>query len=636
MASGSVWGVDIGKSSLKAVRMRPGKDELEVQALFFEEFQAADDGSIPPSEASRALEALLARYPQLKKEPALVALPGHTSFSRFIKLPPFDPRKLGEMVRFEAQQQIPFPIADVNWDFSLVNREYEADEDREIGLFAIKKEIVYTYIADLQLSGVEPAAITTTPLAIYNFVRYDLELPEDQATLVLDIGWNHTDLVIVDGERYWIRNLPLNGQELTKAIATKLKIGFAEAEQKKREAAQDKDARRLYQATELVLKDFVAEIQRSIAFYKAQNKDRQIQIGQVLLLGNGAKLPNIRPFFQKELGFPVETVKRLARLTLDVDIEGDEVELLKEHLPTFAVAFGLGVQGCGEGFNSVNLVPEEIRQKQSLEKKKPLVAAAVALIWATVLAAYFLSGRQLDDIKSVGGEANKNLGWLNQNDGQIKLAREPIEGLEKQLGALAAVAAKRNLALEVMNKLAPVLPKGNAEVFPISPAIDKELKTQGKNPAKMASVLRQLADGQDKINEEKTWIIDLSVKQLEDGRVRATVLCARKYKKNAQNLDDEVKTKEAVETGLFADLRRAFPAPNKVEFEGAPKKIWNLDKDATGLPPGGGPGGFGGGPAPGGAMQAFCGLTIAIEFGAPLAAAPAATAGAPPAPSGEN
>ena len=191
MASGSVWGVDIGKSSLKAVRMRRGKEELEVQALAYYEYEPAEDGTIPPGESSRALEQLIAAHPAIKKERALVALPGHASFSRFIKLPAFDPKKVDEMVRFEAQQQIPFPIAEVNWDFSLVNRDYEEDDDREVGLFAIKKDLVYGFIGDLQLSGLDPDVITIAPLAIYNFVRWDMELP-DKATVVLDIGSDHT------------------------------------------------------------------------------------------------------------------------------------------------------------------------------------------------------------------------------------------------------------------------------------------------------------------------------------------------------------------------------------------------------------------------------------------------------------
>lgn len=620
MASGSVWGIDIGKSSLKAVRMRRGKDELEVQALFFEEYKPAEDGTIPPSESSRALEALLAKYTYMRKERVFVALPGHTSFSRFIKLPAFDPRKLGEMVRFEAQQQIPHAISDVNWDFSLVEREYEADEDREVGIFAIKKEVVYAFMADLQLSGLEPHAITTAPLAIYNFVRWDMELPEDQATVVLDIGWDHTDLVIVDGARYWVRNLALNGHELTKAIATKLKVSFLDAEEQKRQAAQNKDARKLYQATELVLKDFVAEIQRSIAFYKSTNKDRQITVGQVLLLGNGSKLPNVRPFFQKELGFPVETVKRLQRLTLDVDIEGDEVELLKEHLPTFAVAFGLGIQGAGDALNNVNLVPEEIRQKQVLEAKKPLVAAAVAVIWLTVLASWFMAGRSLEKLQVVLKDANRNLAWLKENQTKIEAAREPIEGLQSQMRSLAALTSKRNLPLEVLNKLAGILPKNDAEIIGATIPQQKDL-SQGKQTAKVEAVKRALAEAQDKTNDGKTWILEIAMKPTDSGGVRCSLLCARKYVRNAQGFEDEAATKTALETGLLAEVKRVFP---KAGFDGAPRKIFNLDKDAN-VPAT--PGGFGAT-----TQQAFCGLTIAFDYdGADLVSA----AAPPPKPVAE-
>jgi len=624
MASGSVWGIDIGKSSLKAVRMRRGKEELEVQALFYEEYKPGEDGAMPPSESTRALEALVAKHPETKKEPVYVALAGHAAFSRFIKLPAFDAKKVAEMVRYEAQQQIPFPIADVNWDYSLIEREYESDEDRDVGLFAIRKEIVFAFIADLTLTGLEPYGIATGPLAIYNFVRWDMELPEDHATVVLDIGWDHTDLVIIDGERYWIRNLTLNGFELTKAIATKLKVGFSEAEELKRSAAESKDARKIYQATEVILKDFVAEIQRSIAFYKAQNKDRQIQIGQVLLLGSGSKVPNIRPYFQKELGFPVETVRRLNGLALDVDIDGDEVELLKEHLPTFAVAFGLGIQGCGEAVADVNLLPEEMQQKQALEKKKPLVAVAVAICWLAAILSYMNADKQLDKISGVLKEANRNLDWLKRNDADRESGKGPIEGLESEVKRLAQVTTGRNLPLELLNKISQALPKGNAEIVEPTPGQLKDL-ANGKALAKVQAVEKALRDAQSQVNNGKTWIVELTLKQLEapapaaakpaEGEkpapvaapaptYRATLLVARKYVVGSTGGDDEAATKLAIETGILADLKRVFG--QKATFEGAPRKIWNLDKDQQ--PP---QGGFAAG---GVAIPSFCALTIVIDY----------------------
>lgn len=593
MASGSVWGIDIGKSSLKAVRMRRGKEELEIQALAYHEYAPSEDGTIPPSESTRALEELVAQHPSVRKEPVLVSLPGHASFSRFIKLPAFDPKKLHEMVRFEAQQQIPFPINEVNWDFSVVERDYAPDDDREIGLFAIKKDLVYGFIGDLALCGIEPDVITIAPLAIYNFVRWDSELPE-KATVVLDIGWDHTDLVIIDGERYWVRNLALNGYDLTKAIATRLKVSFEEAEKLKREAAQAKEAKKLYQATELVLKDFVAEIHRSIGFYKAQNKDRTVHIGQILLLGSGSKLPNIRPFFQKELGYPVETVKRLSRLTLDVDVNVDEVELLKEHLPTFAVAFGLGIQGCDEGISQINLLPEEIQQQKALAKKKPLVAIAVAILFVTVILAWWMGKARLEAIDAVLAEAGKNLKALDDNDKARKREMD-IASLEKRVAELAAITAKRNLPIELLNKLAAALPQNGAEVVELSEAQRRTLEQDGNKESKWRPVREVLEAAQKKKNEEKTWILDIELKQTDTG-VRAALLCARLFIRNAQGGLDSDATLRSIETGLLANLKQVFPSARFAAEQS--KTLTALEKDAElAQSPGAGfgAGGFGGG-----------------------------------------
>lgn len=586
MASGSVWGLDLGKSSLKAVRMRRGKEELEVQTLAYYEYAPADDGTIPPGEPSRALEQLIAEHPQIKKERVLVALPGHASFNRFVKLPSVDPRKIGDMVRFEAQQQIPFPIAEVNWDYALVQRDYEPGDDREVGLFAIKKDVIYGFLADLQLAGLEPDVITVEPLAIYNYVRWDMELP-DQATVIVDIGWDHTDLVIVDGERYWIRNLALNGQDLTKAIATRLKVDFVEAEKQKRDASSAKEAKKLYQATEVVLKDFVGQIQQSIGFYKKLNKDRTVQIAHVLLLGSGSKLANIRPFFQKELGYPVEVVKKISHMALDVDVD---VDLLKEHLPSYAVAFGLGIQGAGEGANSINLLPEEIQQQKALERKKPLVAAAVALLYVLVIVAWLTGNSSVQKLDAVLVAAQKNLN--DPRDGLLKNekardAEKDVSALENQLKKLTALTANRNLPVVLLNKLAGVLPKSNADLVSLDEAQKKVLLTEGTKPAKIGPLKDAVDSAQSALNDQKTWILDVKVKAEANG-ARATLLCARKFLKNAKGELDEDATLKAIQTGLLVDIMRVLPSARFSDE--AAKTLTALEKDAV-LQAGGPPSG---------------------------------------------
>ncbi len=618
MASGSVWGIDIGKSSLKAVRMRKVKEELEIQALHYQEYEPNDDGSISPGEPSRALDAFIAEYPQVKKERALVALPGHNAFSRFTKLPgAFDSAQIAQMVKFEAQQQIPFPIADVNWDYAEVQREYEEGEDVEVGLFAIKKEIVYAYLADLQLAGVDPDVLTIGPLATYNFIRCDVDVPADQATVVLDMGYDHTDLIIVDGERYWTRNLPLNGNDLTKAIQTKFGIPYAEAERRKREAAQSKDAPKLYAATQTVLRDFVGELHRSIGFYKAQNKQRNVQVGQMLLLGNGSKLPNVRPFFQKEFGFPVEQVKRLNRLVLEGDID---VEVLKEQLPSFAVAFGLAIQGVDEGTNKINLLPEEVRQKKALERKKPLAAVAVALAFVLVGIMFFMKRSALEKIDGVLADAKKQVEVLDKDRQSVNAKKELPAEVEKRLDALAAATLRRNLTIEVLNKLAPFLPKKNEDLAVVSPAQQKILD---QKPHLIPGIEGEFEAAQSSLNDSKIWLLELKVAPLEaatptEGEkgekkagpagVRATLFVARKFAVNASGVEDENATLEALKQNLLKPMQEG---PLKsARFEGKGVAIYGLEKDATQQATSGG--GFGASAA--GPRQKFYRVAIVIDY----------------------
>ncbi|MFC1705720.1 type IV pilus assembly protein PilM [Planctomycetota bacterium] len=659
MVSAGVWGIDIGGSALKAVRMREGREELEILGLCHLEYDIGEDGQIAATESTEALEELLRRHPEIRKEQALVSRPGSAAFSRFIKIPRFDEGRLDEIVAFEAQQQIPFPVDEVVWGYSPVEPEEEdEDEDREVGLFAIKKELVYGFLADLQLSGLDPDGLTVAPLATYNFVRLDVDYSDAKALVVLDIGFGHTDLIVVDGERYWLRNLTLSGSELTKAIATRKKQTFDRAEEMKRQAsgAGDSEAKKLYQATQLVLKDFVSEIHRSIGFYKAQNKDRKVEIGEVLLLGNGSKLPNIRPYFQRELGYPVRTLKRLSALTLDEDLGGDDVELLREQLPAFSVAFGLAIQGCGFGANEVNLLPEEMLLRKALERKKPLVAAALAVILVVVMASYFVAGGTLTATQRVLANAETKLKDLRTNKKKISELQD-VSFLKGDVEALAAHADGRNQALEVLNALAAVLPQENGLLKELTAAQERQL-LHGNKKAVIDEVLKELRPSMSDLNDKKLWLLELTVSEaafvagkVERGEkvtssngeevpvgaggyfklqveqpvgtlvdlgiidvdknrtdksfrvkrgVQAFLTVAKKYgAKEAQKVAE-------IEDELVTPIRELLP---DTRFDGHHTKLFALEDGAKNPPPGAG-GAFGGAQAP---VQTFLSQRIVVE-----------------------
>ena len=109
---------------------------------------------------------------------------GQSSFARFIKLPPVEPKKIPEIVRFEAIQQIPFPLDDVEWSYQLFQNEQSPDV--EVGIFAMHRELVNRHIQYFTESGLDVELVQMNPLAVYNAMQHDRHIKG--TTMVVDLG----------------------------------------------------------------------------------------------------------------------------------------------------------------------------------------------------------------------------------------------------------------------------------------------------------------------------------------------------------------------------------------------------------------------------------------------------------------
>ena len=76
---------------------------------------------------------------ELEGEHLVMSVPAHAAFARFAKLPPVEPKKVPDIVKFEAVQQIPFPIEEVEWDYQTF--QTEDSPEIEVGIFAITRDI---------------------------------------------------------------------------------------------------------------------------------------------------------------------------------------------------------------------------------------------------------------------------------------------------------------------------------------------------------------------------------------------------------------------------------------------------------------------------------------------------------------
>ncbi|MEM8947233.1 MAG: type IV pilus assembly protein PilM [Planctomycetota bacterium] len=390
--SNAVWGIDIGQCALKALQCRPHeKDSNQIVVESFDYIEYPKILSQPeadPEELVReALEQFLERN-DLTGDSVAISVAGQSGLARFIKLPPVESKKIPDIVKYEARQQIPFALEDVVWDYQQLSGGSEEDGfalEPEVGLFAMKRDQVARALKPLEDAGIEVDFIQLMPLAIYNYVCFDrLEDLQSQpydpndppeSTVVISLGTDTTDLVVTNGYRVWQRNIPIGGNHFTRALSKELKLTFVKAEHLKRNATQADDPKAVFQAMRPVFSDLLAEIQRSLGYFSSI--DKAAKIGGMVALGNAMKLPGLQRYLAQNLEQEVTLIEDYEHLSAGSTTSQSQ---FKQNILSFAVSYGLCLQSLGKSEIQTNLLPEEIVRSRLVRAKKPWAVAGVAAL----------------------------------------------------------------------------------------------------------------------------------------------------------------------------------------------------------------------------------------------------------------
>jgi type IV pilus assembly protein PilM len=397
--SNAVWGIDLGQCALKALRCRPHeKDDNRIVVDAFDYIEYPKILTQPEANRDELIREALEQFRsrnEVAGDRVAISVPGQNGLARFIKLPPVEAKKIPDIVKYEARQQIPFALDDVIWDYQplaggSVDEGYALET--EVGIFAMKRDQVAKALKPLEDAGIEVELIQLAPLSIYNFIcfdqlgnltTYDRANPPP-SKVVLSLGTDTTDLVITDGFRVWQRSIPIGGNHFTKALTKELKLTFAKAEHLKRNAMKAENPKLVFQAMRPVFSDLVAEIQRSIGFFTSNN--RTAKLGSVVALGNPMKLPGLQRFLAQNLDQDVTPLEQFNAL---VGGSVTAVPQFKDNQLTFGVAYGLCVQALDKSQLRTNLLPSEIITKRLVRAKKPWAVAAAALLLSGMAINYF-------------------------------------------------------------------------------------------------------------------------------------------------------------------------------------------------------------------------------------------------------
>ncbi len=429
--------------------------------------KAYDSESIvadPSMDASRvaqtrvALSDLVQRN-KLAKSKARYAISGQAVFTRFVKLPPLQDDNIEQLVTFEAQQHVPFPLNEVVWDYELI----EGATDKEVVIVAIKSDALDEINGAVNDGGLGTAEVDVAPMALYNAFRSTYGNPEEPI-LIIDIGAKTSNLLYIEGKRFFTRSIAIGGASITAAIAKEYNISFLDAEHQKisnglvalgggHTEQMDEAVAALAMVIRNALSRLPAEIARTTNYYRSQHGGSAPR--RVLLAGGGANLPYTLEFFQEKLNLPVEYLNPVRNVAIGKGVDSAVIQR-EGHLMGELV--GLGLRGIGKSEINIDLVPVVVEQARAADRRKPffIAAAAVALLgvgsWAAL---QNVAASQAEDKAKTMADQQQTLAPLKtQIDGLLKKEASLRQIVNGFTGAEADHAFWMDLLAEVRGAFA--------------------------------------------------------------------------------------------------------------------------------------------------------------------------------------
>jgi type IV pilus assembly protein PilM len=450
--SETIWAIDLGNNSLKALRL--ANVGRVVQVVGFDHIQHGkilSGSGVKPAERDELIALSLRQFVQrndLGNDEIIISVPSQNSFARFVNLPPVEPKRIPEIVKFEAVQQIPFDISEVEWDWQLMAAE--DSPDKKVGIFAIKKEAVNSALEHFEREDLPISYVQMVPMALYNYIMYDhaeLLNSDNQAVIVLNVGAENTDLVVCTKSAVWQRCILIGGNTFTKAIADAFKLNFEKAEKLKRTAPVSKYARQILQAMKPVFTDLVSEVQRSLGFYSTSNPNAKFI--KVIALGGGTKLRGLLKYLQQSLQLPVERSDSFKKLAMGTGVSAAKFH---ENVSDFGVVYGLAIQGLGLASISGNLLPRSVARSMAwVSKGRYFIAAACLLLLVSLMV---LARTAIDKINYTRNEPLRE--DIEEVINDATLARNQLKEQER-IGSTSRETIKKYFELFKYREVVPLL-----------------------------------------------------------------------------------------------------------------------------------------------------------------------------------
>src|ERR1035437_4642169 len=319
--------------------------------------------------------------------------PGFHVFSKFVKLPPVDAGKVTQIIQYEAQQNVPFPLEEVVWDYQILGST--PGGELEVLLVAIKSDVVEGLFRVAESVGMQMDVCDVSPAALCNAFRYNYGDLED-CTMLLDIGAKTSNLLFFEKGKVFSRSVNLGANSITQEFATESKLKFDDAEKIKIAegfvslgGAYEEPENQHQAAISKIARQFMTrlhiQVNQTMQYYRGQQGGSAPQ--RLFLSGGASIMPYTAQFFAEKLNVPVEYFNPLRNVQIDPAVDLEELSRVAHSL---GEVVGLGLRNLATCPVEMNLMPDSTLRWQSFNQKKPYFIATVFSLVMVIAAMGFL------------------------------------------------------------------------------------------------------------------------------------------------------------------------------------------------------------------------------------------------------
>jgi type IV pilus assembly protein PilM len=332
-------GLDIGSGIVKLVVIDHSRPEPEIVQVATSPLvpDAIVEGEImDPVLVAETVRAIIDGA-GLKRRDVVSAVGGHDVIVKKIPMDRMSQSDAREVIRWEAEQHVPFDMENVQLDFQILDPDADSPQ-MAVLLVAAKREFVENRISLLGDAGLNPLMIDVDAFALHNAFERNYPDVREGMVALLNIGHETTNVnLISNGAPALVRDVPFGTRRLRESLQRERGLPVERAESVLQGQAEPEVLRALLQER---IDELAVGVERAAAFVMTQSGGDGVS--RVYLSGGGACVMGMVDAVAARMGVPAEVANPIQRIAVRPEVM--EAVPMEQLAPMLMLPVGLALR----------------------------------------------------------------------------------------------------------------------------------------------------------------------------------------------------------------------------------------------------------------------------------------------------